>query len=480
MTEKRRNKIKKPKKSIIIVFLVIIYICLVCLPYSRQGAASEETQQNFKLDEFFSDKKSGEKARILVDNEDALEARIRLIAHASERVILSTFEFREDNSGKRMLAALYDAAERGVKIEILTDGFPYVTSMLGKTYFRTLASQENVTIKVYNPVNLLKPMNLMARLHDKYLIVDDWAYIIGGRNTYDYFLGDETDYINYDWDILVTAEDYTEPESLKNLEKYFESVWNLPVCKTVMKPFGSLNVGKKKIDAAAETLEKLYREMESEEWFHEDNNNSSDDFIEVNKITLISNPVVSSVKEPTLFYTMTELMKQAEGDVIFHTPYILCNSYMLERLKEVCDSGKSVTMMTNSVANNGNPFGATDYDMFKQKVLDTGVQILEYDQGVSYHGKCFVIGEELSAIGSFNWDMRSAYLDTELMLIVDSPELNQQMRKYMFEYEKDALKVADLTTYDLKEGQIPRTISKKRRLRTIIVKPLDILFRFLF
>ena len=49
--------------------------------------------------------------------------------------------------------------------------------------------------------------------------------------------------------------------------------------------------------------------------------------------------------------------------------------------------------MTNSVANNGTPVGATDYDMFKQKVLDTGVQILEYDQGVSYHGKCFVIGE---------------------------------------------------------------------------------------
>ena len=137
-------------------------------------------------------------------------------------------------------------------------------------------------------------------------------------------------------------------------------------------------------------------------------------------------------------------------------------------------------MMTNSVANNGNSFGATDYDMFKQKVLDTGVQILEYDQGVSYHGKCFVIGEELSAIGSFNWDMRSAYLDTELMLVVDSPELNQQMRKYMSEYEKDALTVTDLTTYDLKDGQVPRTISKKRKFRTIIMKPLDILFRFLF
>ncbi|WP_448783180.1 hypothetical protein [Blautia sp.] len=53
MAEKSRTKIKKPKKSVIILLLVIVYICLVCLPYSRQGKASEETQQNFKLDEFF-------------------------------------------------------------------------------------------------------------------------------------------------------------------------------------------------------------------------------------------------------------------------------------------------------------------------------------------------------------------------------------------------------------------------------------------
>ena len=36
----------------------------------------------------------------------------------------------------------------------------------------------------------------MGRLHDKYLIVDDTAYIVGGRNTYDYFLGEGTGYIN--------------------------------------------------------------------------------------------------------------------------------------------------------------------------------------------------------------------------------------------------------------------------------------------
>ena len=137
-------------------------------------------------------------------------------------------------------------------------------------------------------------------------------------------------------------------------------------------------------------------------------------------------------------------------------------------------------MMTNSVANNGNPFGAADYEIHKPDVLDTGVQILEYDQGVSYHGKCFTAGKELLGIGSFNWDMRSAYLDTELMLVVDSPELNQQMSEYMQEYQEDALRVKDDSFYELKEGQKPRTISKKRERRKDVLKIVDGIFRYLF
>lgn len=93
---------------------------------------------------------------------------------------------------------------------------------------------------------------------------------------------------------------------------------------------------------------------------------------------------------------------------------------MTERLTEICKKVPEVRMMTNSIANNGNPFGAMDYRANKSKLLDTGIQILEYDGGISYHGKCFVIDNRLSAIGSFNWDMRSAYLDTELMLVIDS------------------------------------------------------------
>ena len=51
-----------------------------------------------------------------------------------------------------------------------------------------------------------------------------------------------------------------------------------------------------------------------------------------------------------------------------------------------------------------------------------GINIWEYEGGYSYHGKSILIDDDLSVIGSFNMDMRSAYLDTELMLVIRSKD----------------------------------------------------------
>ncbi len=87
------------------------------------------------------------------------------------------------------------------------------------------------------------------------------------------------------------------------------------------------------------------------------------------------------------------------------------------------------------------------------------MQILEYDGGISYHGKCFVIDDRLSGIGSFNWDIRSTYLDTELMLVIDSEELNRQLREEMQRYEDDALRVIDTETSVAPDGAEAQTVS---------------------
>lgn len=473
------KKRKRKAKKIVLTSLLaaVLYVLLgAVLPFTVQPSVSGRTEQEVGQNTFLGTGEWPERARVLDDNGEALKERIRLISQAKERIILSTFEFRTDESGKDILAALLDAAKRGVRVQILTDGFAAFKNMTGNEYFMALSGMENAEIRVYSPVTLLRPWRLMGRMHDKYLIADDAAYILGGRNTYDYFLGDHDGYKNYDWDVLVVSEP-ERPASLLELKQYFEGVWELSQCRPYHDSQSVLE--KKKVKEASARLESRYQDMQKEhpDWFEPVG--GEDELLPCSRISLVTNPTHCYAKEPVVFYTVTELMKRAEDEVRFHTPYIICNKWMLERLEQVCREVPDTVMMTNSVANNGNPFGAMDYEKNKGKILDTGVSILEYDGGVSYHGKCFVIDDRLSGIGSFNWDMRSAYIDTEMMLVIDSAQVNAQLREKMAEYEEDALTVVDEAAYDLPEGVQPQKISAKRRNRINVLRLLAGWARFL-
>ncbi|MDE7211987.1 MAG: phospholipase D family protein, partial [Lachnospiraceae bacterium] len=129
-----------------------------------------------------------DRAVILEDNSEALMERVRMIRNAKERIILSTFDFRADISGKVLLAALLDAAERNVSVKVVVDGVSGLLRMEQNPYFFALSSHPNAEIRIYNRVNPLLPWRLMGRLHDKYLIADETAYILGGRNSIYYFL----------------------------------------------------------------------------------------------------------------------------------------------------------------------------------------------------------------------------------------------------------------------------------------------------
>ena len=126
-------------KVVLIVGILLFVVLGALLPFIRQPEVTEETKESLDLSRFYSDELSGERAKVISQTGEALEERIRLISQAKKRIILSTFEFDSDRSGKIMLAALADAAQRGVEISILVDGFPYLTSMWGNPYFLALA-----------------------------------------------------------------------------------------------------------------------------------------------------------------------------------------------------------------------------------------------------------------------------------------------------------------------------------------------------
>lgn len=168
-----------------------------------------------------------ERAVIVEDNSDALLNRVRMIQNAQSQIVLSTFDFMSDESGRIMLGALCEAAGRGVKVEVVVDGFDGVLHMKWNPYFYALSSKENVTLMMYNEINPFTMYKGMARMHDKYLVVDRQIYMLGGRNTFNYFLGDYSDYKNYDRDVLVwRSEPAAEQEdaSVNELLAYYETV----------------------------------------------------------------------------------------------------------------------------------------------------------------------------------------------------------------------------------------------------------------
>lgn len=468
------KKIRKFVTRGILCFLLYLFLG-ICLSYARQPRVSQEYQDAFQPADFYSDTVSCDRACIIEDNEEALELRLRMIAQARERIVLSTFEFRADESGKDILSALMAAAKRGVEVKILADGASVYLQMDRNPYFYALSTMENVEIKIYNRVNPLLPWTTMGRLHDKYLLIDDYAYLLGGRNTYDYFLGDNG-YKNYDRDVFVYC---TEPGSAESsvgqLEDYFSGVWQQKECRLFYD--NPKNARRSSVAAAAEELEDRYRTLGEEYGLDQEPDYQGMTF-ETEKITLLTNPTHVYAKEPWIFYSLAELMKDAKGEILIHTPYVICNDWMYDSFREICKQNPEVSLLTNSAANNGNPFGAADYRMNRDKLLDTGLTLYEYEGGVSYHGKSIVMGEELSAVGSFNMDMRSVYLDTEMMLVIDSREVTAQLKEYLTAYEEESVKVLPDGTREIPEGVTPQELTGKRKILVFLVGLFDWL-RFL-
>lgn len=454
--------------------LCFIYVFVgVVIPYSKQPEISEEYIDSFEIDDFYSDQISNDRAYVIEDNNDALLERLRMIERANDKIILSTFDFKSDNSGKDILASLLNAANNDIDVKILVDGYPAFFHMNNNKYFIALSSHENIEIKIYNSPKIIKPWKSQGRLHDKYLIVDNELYILGGRNTYDFFLGDEG-YKNHDRDLLVYN---TRPESrqssIYDLIDYFETVWDYKESKIYHDDVKEAK--KKRVVKARQELEDIYQTN------IEKNSKLLGDFNyfeytnEVNKISLLTNPIHIHSKEPTVFYSLVKLMKNAKNDVNIHTPYIVCNDIMYDSFESICNGNADVSIMTNSVANNGNPFGASDYLLNRNKILQTGLNIYEYEGGVSYHAKSITVDDNISIIGSFNIDMRSVYLSTEMMLVVDSEDINKQLNGYMEEYEANAVRIIDKNNIEIPDGVVRQKLTLRKKARIMVV----LLFNYL-
>lgn len=471
---------KMGKKLPIFLFIfILLYVIgsLICYPLlTKRHVLKQKEKYAEQAAKETVDRSAS--VRCLDDNTQALVYRLALIESAQRELIMTTFDMSDGESGQDLMAAMLQAADRGVRIRLMVDGINAWLKLEKSDLFGAFSTNPNIEIRFYNPIRLTKLWKLNYRMHDKYLIADDTAYILGGRNSNNLFLGAYRDTYNIDRDLYVlertekNASDVMqkkERNSLHDIKAYFEKIWVQPDQKIFRKK------ETEKTKEGLALLREHYKELQTAypEAFSETETLLTQNLIRVDSIQFLHNPLYADEKVPVVYQRICQEMEQGET-ILIQTPYIICDKGMYQDLSELCRAGKQIEIITNAVESGANPWGCTDYLNERKSILKTGAGVYACMAGQSLHTKTVLIDDETSIVGSYNLDLRSTYLDTELMLLVKSKELNKQLRDQAAAYQEKS-------TYE-KAGKPSRTGSlyeKKEMsdMQKVIYSILRILIR---
>lgn len=478
----------KAKKKILwitlsLFFLAVLYLILgALLPYRNGKSISLQFKENFSVDDFYNKSLSAspDRAAIIESSQEALDSRLHILNEAKKQIILSTFSMKTDQSSKELFSVIYAAAKRGVNVLLLGDALSCGLDMDDDPMYYALASLPNVEIRFYSPLNLMKPWTINARLHDKYIIVDDTYLILGGRNTSNYFLGEYNQKsLSYDRDIFVynTGTNSDIASCIPSTLDYFYSIWDSDSVKPVFTTVKKKN--EEAVLAAAKEFETIYQALQEARPALFSTVDYYQETVPTNKITLIHNPTNLNVKEPTLWYQISELMQNATKRIILQTPYAVLDDAMTAKLQKISSSVPDCTLFINSIAGGDNFVASSDYVHNQDKVLDTGFSLYEFQGDHSMHNKSLAIDDDLSIIGSYNLDLRSTYLSTECMLVVHGEAFNTLLRNNIDTMLATSLQVDETGEYLPNDTVSALPLSKKKARLFPISSIFFQLFRYL-
>lgn len=444
-TRKRRKVSNKEKIVKIICAVLAVYLVYVAafafFPYFTEKNVSETFRTDIESYDFYSDTQSVDRVALVEDPLVSLGTRIRLISEAKSTLDISYHSMHMGESADYFLAAILDAAERGVKVRLLFDGMSSGFSGKYKDLAKALGSHENIEIRLYNSMNLLKPWTFNGRMHDKYIIIDNKFLLLGGRNIGDQYFGPEgyDKNLSIDRDVLVYNSAWqtdNRDSVLFQVKNYMENIWN---CKNSKDAF--TEKGKNSDDEKARLLS-IMTELRKEQprLFSQPLNIEKATF-PTNKITFFANDISIYKKEPKVGYIISHLVMNAEEKVFLQSPYVVLSDNIETALNEIGKKGIKYEILTNSLQSSPNLPAYSLYLNDREKILSTGAEIYEFQNNNGIHAKTYIIDDRMSIIGSFNMDPRSEYIDTEIMLAIDSPEFTEYLQSIVKLYKDNSLVV---------------------------------------
>ncbi|MFF7859515.1 MULTISPECIES: cardiolipin synthase ClsB [unclassified Pseudomonas] len=123
----------------------------------------------------------GNNVQLLINGEQYYPCVFKAMAQAREEILLETFIIFDDKVGQQLQQVLIEAARRGVRVEVVVDG--YGTADL-PTAFISAMTDAGVSLHAFDPQPRLVGLrtNLFRRLHRKIVVIDGERAFIGGIN----------------------------------------------------------------------------------------------------------------------------------------------------------------------------------------------------------------------------------------------------------------------------------------------------------
>lgn len=384
------------------------------------------------------------------DGVDALAARLLLAERAEKSIDVQYYLIKNDIVGRAFINSLLRAADRGVRVRLLLD------DMFTKGYdigMAALHSHPNFEIRIYNPFHRGSAGKVKSavtgfgrinrRMHNKSFTIDNQVTLLGGRNIADEYFGVREDAKFGDLDVLAIGPIVQEVSDM------FDTYWNhstaLPApafVKELEDPEGALDQLRTSLEESGQEVSQS-RYAEAVRAKITDYIGSDEKIFEWAPYQLVVDSpdkgIKSKAKEAASITTpLLESLLSAEKELIVISPYFVPLKGGIEGLSEIQKKGVNVIIITNSLAANNQFMVHSGYAPSRKPLLQAGVQIYEVRpdadvKGTEFvnasgakatlHTKAFIVDDKEVFIGSFNFDPRSANLNTELGVIIRDREL---------------------------------------------------------
>jgi len=397
---------------------------------------------------------------LLRDPAQALASRVLLARSAQRSLDVQVYIFHPDVSGRLLMHELWRAAERGVRVRLLIDDNG---SEGMDPWMQALAAHPRIEVRLFNPFAqrgfkaagyLTDFARLNRRMHNKSFTADAIATIVGGRNIGDVYFGVDDTMLFADLDLLAIGP--VARDTALNFDTFWNSASSWPVSALLLPadeaslrplaraltdprddaPVAQLLAGLQRLPALAAPQAALASPHRAPAQLLSDTPAKLDD-------SPSAAAPGSRMLEP-----LAAWLGSAERRLDLVSPYFVPGEAGVKSLTDLARRGVKVRIVTNSLAATDVMAVHAGYARHRRALLLAGIELHELKpdaadrssaarlpwrirlagfSAASLHGKTFLVDGRRLFVGSFNLDPRSALLNTEMGLIVDSATLTGEL-----------------------------------------------------